>query len=157
MAKVLTPWTDGALHLWAQSESNAAGIQLLKSVLTALDFGQDAPQALLEAGRAAQESIKSIQNSIAISNVFNREQARRSLFALNPEVFVELYFPLENKRYVERMTYTICQNKMVEWSKNSVSICWWPVNFKTHDEAKAFAVQYLDAVLKSLDKKKVAL
>lgn len=156
MAKVLTPWTDSALHLWAQSESNTAGIQLLKSVLTALDFGQDAPQALLEAG-ATQESVDAIENSIAICNVFNREQSRRSLYALNPDVFVELYFPLENKRYVERMTYTVCQNKMVEWSKNTVSVSWWPVNFETHDEAKSFAVNYLDTVLKALGKKQVVL
>lgn len=146
MAKALIPWSETALHLYAQSECNNAGIQALKIVLDTIESSAQK----LPLPDIIKDSARSIQDHIS-GSVFSREQARRSLFALNHDVFVELYFPQENKRYVDPMPYAVCQNKMVDWAKNAdIRITWWPVNFKTHEEAKEFVVRYLDSVLRSI-------
>lgn len=138
MAKTITQWENPELLLYLQSQINSLGMQLVK-------ISHDTQKEL-----SPDQEQPSLGKSIAKS-LFNWETAQRSLLAKNPDVYVELFFPLEDKKDLEVMSYVVLQAKIVEWTRASVTVTWWPVNFKDHQEAKAFVATFME---KHLDRNK---
>jgi len=134
MRKILNEWKPNALHLYAQSEGSTAVMQILK---------------IITGTRPEIEVTPAIEQVIS-GEFFDHVQAKRTLYEMNHDVVVEVFFHDESRKVT--MPYAVLQDKLVSWTEQGVGVTWWPVNFQTYDEAKTFTFKYLTAAQEAASK-----